>query len=168
MSGTPSCGDIEYILTGNESETQTQYDFVEIIDSELIVYCDWYTQETGSFEVSVAARLKWFATEMSETVTFKITLNENCNKPQVTIGETQALQTQAIQTVLDGNDRVFSYGEIVLVLGLFIVSTFLGAAIAYLFISPVKTSAKVATTGQQGRDLVATTDNVTITGANLS
>ena len=53
---------------------------MEIIDNELYVYCDWYTKETGSFEVSVAARLKWFVTEMSETVTFKISLNSSCNQ----------------------------------------------------------------------------------------
>ena len=79
---SPSCGEIEYVLSGNqfavddtEPNTTSMYDFVEIIDSELVVYCDWYTQETGSFEVSVAARLKWFASEMSTPVTFQIMLN---------------------------------------------------------------------------------------------
>ena len=170
---SPSCGEIEYVLSGNqlagddtEPNTTSMYDFVEIIDSELVVYCDWYTQETGSFEVSVAARLKWFASEMSTPVTFQIMLNQNCNKRMV-VSETPEQKQEAIQSVFDSNDQVFSYGEIVLVLALFIVSTFLGAAIAFLFISPVNASTKVAN-GQQGRDLVATTDNVTITGASIS
>ena len=170
---SPSCGEIEYVLSGNqfagddtEPNTTSMYDFVEIIDSELVVYCDWYTQETGSFEVNVAARLKWFASEMSTPVTFQIMLNQNCNKRMV-VSETPEQKQEAIQSVFDSNDQVFSYGEIVLVLALFIVSTFLGAAIAFLFISPVNASTKVAN-GQQGRDLIATTDNVTITGASIS
>lgn len=148
MTVTPSCGDIEYVLMGKTAGEGTEaaspmYDFVEVIDSELVVYCDWYTKETGTFEVNVAARLKWFATEMSEPVTFKITLNENCNKASAggASSSTATATEAALSSVIDqSSDRVFSYGEIVLVLGLFLVSTMIGAGIAYLFIGPVRAS----------------------------
>ena len=62
MTGTPSCGELEYVIT---SEDAAKLDFVEIVDSDLLVYCDWYTKQTGTFTVDVASRLKWFVTEMS-------------------------------------------------------------------------------------------------------
>ena len=81
MSGTPNCGALEYVVINSGSGATNRHDFVEVVDNELHVFCDWYIKQTGTFDVNVAARLKWFATEMSTPVTFRITLNENCNKP---------------------------------------------------------------------------------------
>lgn len=132
MAGAQSCGDLEYII-----ENASNFDFVEVVGNELQVYCGWYTKQTGTFDVNIKARLKWFETETSDPVSFKITLGESCNK-QAPI--------QGIEA--DNSDRVFTYGQIVLVLFLFILSTLLGALIAYLLVSPVRVTGctRVATT----------------------
>ena len=145
MTGTQCCGELEYVITGDDAAT---FDFVEIVDNDLLVYCDWYTKKTGTFTVNVASRLKWFVTEMSEPVSFKITLKENCNKPGP-YGSTSAEITEAINHSLDHNDQVFTYGQIVLVLFFFILSTFLGAAIAYMLVSPIKISGCSKVTDEQ-------------------
>ena len=141
MSGTPDCGELEFVVinSGSSSDVSSRHDFVEVVDNDLLVYCDWHTKKTGAFDVNVAARLKWFVSEMSTPVTFRVILNENCNKPGP-YGLTPAETKDEIRSALDANDRVFTYGEIVLVIFFFILSTFLGAAIAYMLVSPVKVS----------------------------
>ena len=127
MSETPSCGELEYVVADI-----TDYDFVEVVDNELRLYCDWYTAKTGTFNVNISARLKWYVTETSIPVTFRITLNENCNIQAPNLMSTKQLVSS------DDSDRIFTYGQIVLVIILFILSTLLGAAIAYLLVSPVR------------------------------
>ena len=69
-------------MNGNSLTQLSEEDFAEVDGSNLLLYCDSYTKFTGTFEIGVVARLKWFQTAISEPIKFRVTLDENCNSSQ--------------------------------------------------------------------------------------
>lgn len=141
LGNSSYCGDLEFVLTDNLSATQGTVDFAEIDGNNLHFYCDWYTQETGTFDVYVAARLKWFKTELSQPVTFRVTLNSHCNKsalavttgvtPSVLVHSTTSESVNALLSLEPESDgRILEYGHVVLFFAIFAVTILVGAAIA--------------------------------------